>query len=126
MNTMSSIGKPINQGRIFFRLKDKKDRVNQHERDGRHPGTSSEDGADSRPQCVLQIPPTIRIGGSLTKSQYQYTMQSPDTAQLYQVRPSWKLRLRSSAASGCHQRPAGAATRSSRSKSITTRRTHLD
>ena len=29
MNTMSSIGSPINQGRIFFRLKDKKDRVNQ-------------------------------------------------------------------------------------------------
>ena len=28
MNTMSSIGSPINQGRIFFRLKDKKDRVN--------------------------------------------------------------------------------------------------
>src|SRR6202008_2517698 len=29
VNTMSAIGSPINQGRIFFRLKDRKDRVNQ-------------------------------------------------------------------------------------------------
>ena len=28
LNIMSAIGSPINQGRIFFRLKDKKDRVN--------------------------------------------------------------------------------------------------
>jgi HAE1 family hydrophobic/amphiphilic exporter-1 len=27
MNTMSSIGNPINQGRIFFRLKDKRERA---------------------------------------------------------------------------------------------------
>jgi HAE1 family hydrophobic/amphiphilic exporter-1 len=31
----------------------------------------------------LQNPPPIRIGGQLTKSQYQYTLQSPDTAELY-------------------------------------------
>ncbi|HMK30777.1 MAG TPA: efflux RND transporter permease subunit [Terriglobales bacterium] len=31
----------------------------------------------------LQNPPLIRIGGQLTKSQYQYTLQSPDTNELY-------------------------------------------
>lgn len=30
-----------------------------------------------------QNPPAIRIGGRLTKSQYQYTLQSPDTGALY-------------------------------------------
>ncbi|MGC1106283.1 MAG: efflux RND transporter permease subunit [Candidatus Acidiferrales bacterium] len=31
----------------------------------------------------LQNPPSIRIGGQLTKSLYQYTLVSPDTNQLY-------------------------------------------
>src|ERR1019366_6865948 len=87
MNTMSSIGNPVNQGRIFFRLKDTKDRVNHM--------SAMEVIQELRPKVsqipglnvFMQIPPTIRIGGSLTKSQYQYTLQSPDTAQLYQDAP---------------------------------------
>ena len=87
LNTMSSIGQPTNQGRIFFRLKDKKDRVNR---------MSAQDVIQElRPKMAkipginvyLQIPPTIRIGGSLTKSQYQYTMQTPDTEKLYALAP---------------------------------------
>jgi HAE1 family hydrophobic/amphiphilic exporter-1 len=35
----------------------------------------------------LQNPPPIRIGGQLTKSQYQFTIQGPDTDQLYQYAP---------------------------------------
>jgi HAE1 family hydrophobic/amphiphilic exporter-1 len=42
----------------------------------------------------MQIPPTIRIGGTLTKSQYQYTLQSPDTVQLYQDAPKLESALR--------------------------------
>lgn len=34
-------------------------------------------------RVYLQNPPAIRIGGQLTKSQYQYTLVSPDTDQLY-------------------------------------------
>ena len=34
-------------------------------------------------KVFLQNPPAIRIGGQLTKSQYQYTMVSPQTDQLY-------------------------------------------
>jgi HAE1 family hydrophobic/amphiphilic exporter-1 len=44
----------------------------------------------------LQIPPTIRIGGSLTKSQYQYTMQTPDTGKLYALAPKVEDALRQS------------------------------
>ena len=94
MNTMSSIGSPINQGRIFFRLKDKKDRVNHM--------SATEVIQELRPKVsqipglnvFMQIPPTIRIGGSLTKSQYQYTLQSPDTAELYQDAPKLEAALR--------------------------------
>ncbi len=94
MNTMSSIGSPINQGRIFFRLKDKKDRVNHM--------SAMEVIQELRPKVsqipglnvFLQVPPTIRIGGSLTKSQYQYALQSPDTAQLYEDAPKFEAALR--------------------------------
>lgn len=34
-------------------------------------------------KVYLQNPPSIRIGGQVTKSQYQYTMVSPQTDQLY-------------------------------------------
>ncbi len=42
----------------------------------------------------LQNPPAIRIGGQLTKSQYQYTLQSPDTQELYSVSPKLEAELR--------------------------------
>jgi len=94
MNLMSSIGSPINQGRMFFRLKDKKDRVNQM--------TAMDVIQELRPKVsqipglnvFMQIPPTIRIGGTLTKSQYQYTLQSPDTTELYQDAPKLESALR--------------------------------
>ena len=44
--------------------------------------------------AYLQIPPTIRIGGSLTKSQYQYTLQSIDTNQLYENAPKMEAAIR--------------------------------
>jgi HAE1 family hydrophobic/amphiphilic exporter-1 len=94
LNTMSSIGSPINQGRIFFRLKDKKDRVNQMSAmqviQELRPKVSQIPGLN----VFMQIPPTIRIGGSLTKSQYQYTLQSPDTTELYENAPKLESALR--------------------------------
>ncbi len=47
--------------------------------------------ADLRPQLekvpgvlvFLQNPPTVRIGGQVSKSLYQFTMQSPDRVELY-------------------------------------------
>src|SRR3954468_20866758 len=91
---MSTVAQPTNNGRIFFRLKDKKDRVGKK--------SAQEIIEDLRPKLAqipglnvyLQIPPTIRIGGSLTKSQYQYTLQSPDTAELYRDAPKLENALR--------------------------------
>jgi len=34
-------------------------------------------------KVYLQNPPTIQLGGRSSKSQYQYTLQTPDTAELY-------------------------------------------
>lgn len=34
-------------------------------------------------RVYLQNPPTIRIGGQVTTAQYQYTLQGPDTNELY-------------------------------------------
>jgi HAE1 family hydrophobic/amphiphilic exporter-1 len=94
MNTMSSLGSPTNQGRMFFRLKDKKDRVNHMSAmqviQELRPKVSQIPGLN----VFMQIPPTIRIGGTLTKSQYQYTMQSPDTTELYQDAPKLERALR--------------------------------
>jgi HAE1 family hydrophobic/amphiphilic exporter-1 len=58
--------------------------------------------ADLRPKLArvtgirtfLQIPPPIRLGGSLTKSQYQYTLQDSDTAELYHYAPLLEQRMR--------------------------------
>ncbi len=42
----------------------------------------------------LQNPPAIRIGGRLTKSLYQYTLQSPEIGELYTWAPQLEARLR--------------------------------
>lgn len=43
--------------------------------------------SDPNLRAFLQNPPSIRIGGSLTKSLYQYTLLSGDTATLYKSIP---------------------------------------
>ncbi len=45
-------------------------------------------------RAYLQNPPLIRIGGQLTKSQYQLTIQDPNTAELYRAAPRLEARLR--------------------------------
>jgi HAE1 family hydrophobic/amphiphilic exporter-1 len=42
----------------------------------------------------MQNPPPIRIGGQLTKSQYQFTLQDPDTKELYESAPKLEEHLR--------------------------------
>src|SRR5262249_48741413 len=44
-------------------------------------------------KAFLQNPPTIRIGGQVSKSPYQYSMQSPDTNQLYAAARALEKRL---------------------------------
>ena len=80
-NYMSSVISN-NAGRIFIRMKPHSQR----------PLSADELIQELRPklakvsgiQIFLQNLPPIRIGGQLTKSQYQFTLQSPDTKELYQ------------------------------------------
>jgi HAE1 family hydrophobic/amphiphilic exporter-1 len=45
-------------------------------------------------RVFLQVPPPIRLGGTLTKSQYQYTLQDSDTAELYKYAPILEQKVR--------------------------------
>src|SRR5262249_47021300 len=44
-------------------------------------------------RVFMQNPPTIRIGGQVSKSLYQYTMQSPETNKLYDAVRALEARL---------------------------------
>jgi HAE1 family hydrophobic/amphiphilic exporter-1 len=96
LNLMSSVGPrgpsvTGNTGFVFMRLKPRAGRegVNEIIQELRHklaevPGIS----------VFLQNPPAIRIGGRLTKSLYQYTLQSPDLKELYEWTAKVEAKLR--------------------------------
>ncbi|OGW54538.1 MAG: acriflavine resistance protein B, partial [Nitrospirae bacterium RBG_13_43_8] len=77
----SGISVASNTGRMFIRLKPRSERrlsadeiIQELRRKVSHvPGI----------QMFMQNLPPIRIGGRLTKSEYQFTLQSPDTDELY-------------------------------------------
>jgi HAE1 family hydrophobic/amphiphilic exporter-1 len=96
-NYMSTVGgggvnAALNSGRIFARLTDRKTRphVDQIIQELR-PKLMQIPGIN----VYLQNLPPIRIGGTLTKSQYQFTLQGTDTGELYQYAPQLEQRLRS-------------------------------
>ena len=100
----ATLGGP-NFGRMFFHLK---------------PRAQRRPGADQvieelRPKLAgfpgmrvfMQNPPTIRIGGQLTKSLYQFTMQGPDTDELYREAQGLEAQRGAAAGpAGRDQRPA--------------------
>lgn len=81
-----------NTGRIFMRLKPRSQRKQ----------SADEIIKEMRPKFAkvpgikifLQNPPAIRIGGQLTKSLYQVSLQSSDTKQLYQSTQDLEKALR--------------------------------
>jgi hydrophobic/amphiphilic exporter-1 (mainly G- bacteria), HAE1 family len=80
-----------NAGRIFLRMKPRNERKSAVEIiQELRPKLASVPGINAFPQLL----PPIRIGGQLTKSQYQFALQSPDTAELYQDEPKLENRLR--------------------------------
>ena len=81
----------MNNGRIFVRLKPRKERrpVEDLIADLR-PKLDAVPGIRVYPQVL----PTIRIGGQLTKAVYQYTLQDADLEELYQWAPRLYDRLR--------------------------------
>ncbi|HYA11708.1 MAG TPA: efflux RND transporter permease subunit [Thermodesulfovibrionales bacterium] len=70
-----------NVGRMFMRLKPRKERKLSADEiiQELRPKVAQVAGI----QMFMQNLPSIRIGGQLTKSQYQFTLQCPDTGELY-------------------------------------------
>ena len=94
---MSSIGPSgsspsSNTGRLNIRLKPRNQRVLSADQiiQELRPQLFTVPGI----QAFLQNPPPVRIGGRLTKSQYQFTLQSTDLDALYRYAPIFESRLR--------------------------------
>jgi HAE1 family hydrophobic/amphiphilic exporter-1 len=80
----------LNLGRVFIVLKPRAERGTPDEIIQRlRPKVASIPGL----KVFLQNIPTIRIGGQLTKTQYQYTLQDADTEQLFHWAPIIESRL---------------------------------
>jgi HAE1 family hydrophobic/amphiphilic exporter-1 len=84
-------GGAINSGFLFIRLKPREGRphVDKIIEEFR-PKFAGLTGI----RVFMQNLPPIRIGGQLTKSQYQFTLQGPDTRELYSAAAAFEARLR--------------------------------
>jgi HAE1 family hydrophobic/amphiphilic exporter-1 len=94
---MSSIGAggpnaAANAGRIFMRLKPRSERKLSADQIIQELRAKTAGVIGIR--IFMQNLPPIRIGGVLTKSQYQYTLQGPDTDELYRAAPALEAKLR--------------------------------
>ncbi len=94
---MSSIGAggpnaAANSGRIFMRLKPRSER--RLSSDEIIQVLRKKTAGIIGIRIFMQNLPPIRIGGQITKSQYQYTLQSPDTEELYKSAPLLEAKLR--------------------------------
>lgn len=87
----AAAGSTANQGRMFINLVPRADRatVGAVIQDLRRQ-TASVPGL----RVFLQELPSIRIGGQLTKSVYQFTLLSPNTSELYGAAGALEARLR--------------------------------
>src|SRR5256886_388160 len=92
VDSYMSVAAGGNAGRFFVRMKPRNERKSAQEIiQELRPKLAAVTGINAFPQML----PPIRIGGQLTKSQYQYTLQTPDTSELYQGEPKFESRLRS-------------------------------
>jgi HAE1 family hydrophobic/amphiphilic exporter-1 len=89
----SGISVAGNAGRMFIRLKPRSER-----------SLSADEVIQELRKKVAQVTgiqmfmqnlPPIRIGGRLTKSEYQFTLQSPDTNELYQYASEFESKMHS-------------------------------
>jgi hydrophobic/amphiphilic exporter-1 (mainly G- bacteria), HAE1 family len=80
-----------NTGRIFIRLKPRGERPHAEKVIA---GMRSKLAQVPGMRIFPQIPPAIRIGGSLSKSLYQYTIFGPDLNELYAIAPKVEARMR--------------------------------
>ena len=94
---MSSVGARggvtgSNAGVLFMRLKPRSERSQSAEQiiEALRPQLMAFPGI----RAYLQIPPPIRIGGQLTKSLYQCTLQGADTGELYRGAQALEAKMR--------------------------------
>jgi len=82
-----------NTGRMFMRLKPRDQRELSADEiiEELKPKLATVPGI----KMYLQNLPAIRIGGRLTKSQYQFTLQSPDKDELYKYSTLFEAKMRS-------------------------------
>ena len=85
-------GSTTNTGRMFVRLKPRDKRALSADEliESLRPKLATVPGI----RMFLQNPPPIRSGGYMTKSEYQFTLQSPDTAELFRYAPVLEARIR--------------------------------
>ena len=89
---VGGVGLTGNTGRIFMKLKPRSER----------PLSADELIRDLRPKLAriagirvsLQNPPVIRVGGRLSRSLYQFTLQSPDASELYRNAALFEQKVR--------------------------------
>ena len=88
----SGVSVANNTGRIFMRLKPRSERKLSADEiiQELRPKVSKVPGI----MMFMQNLPSIRIGGQLTKSQYQFTLQSPDTGELYRAATELETKMR--------------------------------
>jgi HAE1 family hydrophobic/amphiphilic exporter-1 len=81
----------VNTGIMFIRLKPISQRPPaDHIAESLRPKLAVVPGIRAYPQIL----PPIRIGGNLTKALYQFTLQSPDTEELYRSATAFEQKLR--------------------------------
>jgi len=88
----SGYGSTTNQGRLFIHLKDHPERKLSADEVIQEMSRKFETVAGIR--VFMQNPPPISIGGHHTKSQYQFTLQSPDLQTLYQASHVLETRMK--------------------------------
>ncbi|HVO96197.1 MAG TPA: efflux RND transporter permease subunit, partial [Terriglobales bacterium] len=103
---VGGVGLSGNTGRIFMKLKPRSERPVVCSTTGWfkscQPRSADELIRDLRPRLArvpgirvsLQNPPVIRVGGRLSRSLYQFTLQSPDAPELYRAAAQFEERLR--------------------------------
>ena len=82
----------LNSGNLFIRLKPRDQRRRSPEQiiEQLRPRLNAIPGI----KTYLSNPPLIRIGGMMTRSTYQYTLQSPDIRELFRAAPLLESRMR--------------------------------
>ncbi len=91
---VSSIGgiSASNSGRMFVLAKPRADRTSSVDQmiERLRPKVNGVTGIN----VFLQNPPPVQIGGRVAKSLYQYTLQSPDTDELYRYASLFEAKIR--------------------------------